>query len=149
MWQKARPEHFQAIAEMCDSLYREDPSPDVNPRKNIQATLSKFAEEPNRGVALVYLEQNVPVAYALLAAFWSNELGGEVCTIDELFTQREFRSRGIAKNLFAKLNNRTELGPQGTVAIELEVSPGNARSRSLYVQLGFTPIKNSLLRKML
>ncbi len=149
MWQKAQPEHFQAIAEMCDSLYREDPSPDVNPRKNIQTTLSIFAKEPIRGAALVYLEQNVPVAYALLAAFWSNELGGEVCTIDELFTQKEFRSRGIAKDFFSQISKHTELWPQGAVALELEVSPGNARSRSLYEQMGFTPIKNSLLRKKL
>jgi GNAT superfamily N-acetyltransferase len=149
MWQKARLEFYSAISEMCAGLYQEDPSPDVDPQKNIQLTLATFANQPIRGVALVYLDRNVPVAYALLSAFWSNELGGEVCTIDELFTKKEFRSRGIAKDLFAQLSGPSDLWPVNTVALELEVSPINKRSRALYEKMGFSAIKNSLLRKKL
>jgi hypothetical protein len=33
------------------------------------------------------------VGYALLISFWSNELGGEVCNIDELFVAPVYRRR--------------------------------------------------------
>jgi len=43
------------------------------------------------------------VGYALLISFWSNELGGEVCNIDELSVASEYRGRGLATALIEQL----------------------------------------------
>ncbi len=148
MWKQAEKKDFPQIQEMCEALYSEDPSPDIKfPRENMQKTLQEFERVPVRGVAAVYVSDDSCVAYAILSSFWSNELGGEVCTIDELFTKKEFRGRGIAKELFQSLQTKSAVWPRETVALELEVTPDNHRSRGLYERVGFRTIKNSLLRK--
>lgn len=148
MWKKAEKQDYGQLEEMCEALYLEDPSPDVKyPRENLKKSLLAFEQEPIRGCAVVYKLDGSCVAYAILASFWSNELGGEVCTIDELFTKKEFRGRGIARELFQSLHKRTDYWPRETVTLELEVTPDNHRSRGFYEREGFRAIKNSVLRK--
>ena len=70
---------------MCLGLYREDPGPRPVAREQIEHTLAMLRDEPSRGRVLVLEVDGRPEGYALLIAFWSNELGGEVCEVDELF----------------------------------------------------------------
>ena len=71
------------------------------------------------------------------SAFWSNELGGEVCTIDELYVDPEHRGRGHATRLLEELSARSAPGLEGMVALALEVTPDNARARRFYERIGF------------
>jgi GNAT superfamily N-acetyltransferase len=48
------------------------------------------------------------VGYALLISFWSNELGGEVCNIDELFVAPLYRGRGLATALLEELADKEQ-----------------------------------------
>ena len=73
----------------------------------------------------------------LLVSYWSNELGGEVCAIDELYVAPSARSRGWGSHLIEALAAGSGLGFAGTVALALGVAPGNARARALYERLGF------------
>jgi GNAT superfamily N-acetyltransferase len=66
----------------------------------VRRTLAKLRKEPNRGRAVVCDMDGRAVGYALLISFWSNELGGEVCTIDEVFVAPEYRGRGLDTTLF-------------------------------------------------
>jgi ribosomal protein S18 acetylase RimI-like enzyme len=96
------------------------------------------AKSPHRGRALVCEVDGRPAGYALLISFWSNELGGEVCNIDELFVAPEYRGRGLATDLFTMLTaNEQSLWPTKPAALALEVSPTNIRARALYERLGF------------
>jgi ribosomal protein S18 acetylase RimI-like enzyme len=87
--------------------------------------------------------------YALLVSYWSNELGGEVCHIDELYVAAPARGRGHSSELVRSLAG--DGGPWGRVpvALQLEVTPSNARARSLYERLGFAPMRNTNLRRLL
>jgi GNAT superfamily N-acetyltransferase len=145
MWRPARAGDDDAVAAMCAALYREDPSPDPVGADHIRRTLAALRAEPARGRAVV-LDLGGPAGYALLAAFWSNELGGEICIVDEMYVAAAHRSRGHATDLVARIA-AGELWPTPPVAIDLEVSPANARARALYARLGFRPIRNALLRR--
>jgi len=83
----------------------------------------------------------------LLISFWSNELGGEVCEVDELFIVPEHRNQGYGTLLFAAIA-RGDLWSASFVAIALGVTPDNARARRLYERLGFTAIGVSLVKRL-
>ncbi|MGH8012031.1 MAG: GNAT family N-acetyltransferase [Candidatus Binataceae bacterium] len=130
------------------ALYAEDPSPAPVAPEQVRNTLAKLRAEPYRGRVVVCDIDGCPVAYAFLISFWSNELGGEVCVIDELFVVPASRSRGLATALFARLANREHaLWPARAVALALEVTPHNARARALYERLGFCG-ENVAMRKL-
>jgi ribosomal protein S18 acetylase RimI-like enzyme len=125
-------------------LYREDPGPEPVDPDHIRATLAFLGREPSRGRAVV-LGGNL--GYALLIAFWSNELGGEVCQVDELFVRPEHRSRGFGRSLFDAIE-RGDVWPSPPVAIALGVTPNNARARRLYEAVGFEAVGTTMVRRV-
>lgn len=138
MWRLAAASDDEDIVSMCMALNAEDPGPAPVPPRQVLHTLAKLREEPYRGRALICEVNGHPAGYALLISFWSNELGGEVCNIDELFVAPAYRGRGLAAELFTMLaSSEQSLWPGKPVALALEVSPANERARALYERLGF------------
>lgn len=85
---------------------------------------------------------NKNIGYALLVFFWSNEYGGNILTVDELFVKADFRGQGIGTDFFSfidKLENKA--------AIRLETTPGNLRALEYYKRMGFVPDGNNHLIK--
>jgi GNAT superfamily N-acetyltransferase len=64
---------------------------------------AKAATETHRGCAVICDIDSRVVGYALLISFWSIELGGEICVVNELFIAPFYRSRGFATMLFERL----------------------------------------------
>src|SRR5262249_3131267 len=124
-WRAARPDDDAAIVSRCLQLYAEDPSSSVVAAAGIEATLTVLRRGPVRGRAVVLDIDGAPAGYALLASFWSNELGGEVYVIDELFVDPPYRGQGRATALLDSLVTTSELRPGRLVALELEVTPRN------------------------
>lgn len=155
----AAPTDDDAVTQMCVALYREDPGTRPVHAEDVGRTLAHFRAHPERGGVLVLLRdapardapgtREIPVGYAVLCAYWSNELGGLIAIVDELYVRPEARSQGIAKALFDALAAGRVAGFASLVAIDLEVTPDNARARALYARLGFAPLKNAHMRRRL
>lgn len=146
-WRPVRTSEHDGVASLMLALYAEDPAPAPMTRDKAARTLERLAAEPLRGVVVVCDTAGPAVAgYALLCSFWSNELGGEVCVIDELYVVPAERGRGRATELVRGLCDRTLPWFQTAVAVELEVTPGNSSARALYERLGFCAYKNALMR---
>lgn len=138
MWRPARPDDDAALIALCGALYTEDPSPAPVPPAQVAATLAALRAAPWRGRALALDLGAGPVGYALLIAFWSNELGGEVCVIDELYVAPAHRSLGWGSALLTALQGEPgALWPDRPAALALEVTPGNHAAQALYARLGF------------
>ena len=148
MWRLATAADDLAVLGMFQALYREDPSPDPVPDEQLLRTLRALREQPVRGCAIVLEIDGACVGYALLVSFWSNELGGEVANIDELYVAPDHRGRGAGTRLVEQLA-RGELWGRVPVAIDLEVTPDNHRARALYERLGFVAAKNTVMRRRL
>ena len=142
----ARADEDDRLVEMCLSLYRDDPGPLPVAPEQMRRTLATLRRDPWRGRAVVLDVGGQAVGYALLIAFWSNELGGEVCDVDELFVDREHRNRGHGRSFFAAIE-LGELWPARAVALALGTTPGNADARRLYERLGFAPVGVSMIRR--
>jgi len=142
MWRDAHPGDDPAIVEMCLNLNREDPGPHPVSVEHVKRTLAELRTNPVRGKALVLELDGHAEGYALLISFWSNEYGGEVCNIDEIYIHPMQRKKGHGKELIRSLLKTNPFWPRRPALIELEVSPQNTRARALYKTLGFRPSRN-------
>ena len=147
MWRIATAADDKELIALCADLNREDPGPEPVPPGHMRRTLEYLRAEPARGRALALDIGGATVGYALLVSFWSNELGGEICNVDELYVRPEHRGRGAATSLIRQLAGGTApFWPGRPVAIELEFTPGNPGAGGFYARLGFAPAKNQLMR---
>jgi GNAT superfamily N-acetyltransferase len=144
MWRNGVRSDDELIVALCVALNQEDPGPLPVAEEQIRRTLNELRSNPIRGRALVLDVDGVVQGYALLISFWSNELGGEVCTVDELFVAPEVRGRGYATWL---LDNLSELWGRPSVASALETSPTNERAAALYRNLGFERSNTAMVRR--
>lgn len=131
---------------MCLQLYDEDPGVLPVRPENIRATIRALRRDPCRGRAVVLEVEGQMSGYALLIAFWSNELGGDICEVDELFVVPERRSQGHGKSLFEAIL-QGDLWPTQIAGIALGVTPDNVRARRLYERLGFAAVGISMVRR--
>jgi len=132
----------EAVAELILNLYREDPSDRPMLRRKIQDTFDSLSRHPDRGCIMVIEAGNEIAGYSIIINFWSNEFGGNICFIDELYIKKQFRGRGIGTN-FIKYLEANKFGD--SVALRLEVTPNNEKARKLYEGLGFRKHKNDTL----
>lgn len=143
-WRHATPGEDEVIVTLCLALNAEDPGEPVGDAQ-IRATLAAFRAEPIRGRALVAVDGATIVGYCLLVSFWSNEFGGEMCTIDELYVAATHRNQGLGARIFDEV---TALWGRPIVALQLEVHPKNDRARALYTRLGFRAGSELLRRRV-
>ena len=145
-WRPARAEEDNAVAAMSVALYGDAAAAMGITPERVLRTLERFRAEPVRGRALVLDSRGELAGFCLLASFWSNELGGEVCTIDELYLKEQWRGCGHATALVQGLKTDRSLWALQPVAFELEVSPKNPDARRLYDRLGFRDKYNATMR---
>lgn len=146
MWRAAATSDESAITALGLALHTEDPSPTPATAESFGRTFAAFRAAPWRGRVLVLDLAGTVAGYALLVSYWSNELGGEVCAIDELYVVPSARSQGWGSRLLEALAAGSDLGFSGAAALALGVAPGNTRARALYERLGFEGKNISLAR---
>lgn len=146
-WRPARESDDDSLVEMSLALYAGDPPTLRVAEPQIRATLERFRQEPVRGRAVVLDAGGEAVGYAFLVSFWSNELGGEICIIDEFFIRDGWRSHGFGSRLVEAIEAGGTIWPGRPVALELEVSPDNVRAFALYERLGFQAKRNATMRR--
>jgi ribosomal protein S18 acetylase RimI-like enzyme len=126
------------LLSLVTSYYSEDQKIDFNP-SHLEATISTFRANPTRGKVEIFERRGDVVGYATLSTFWSNEYGGTIVYIDEIFVTPSARNAGIGRTYIRDLLANP---PYSAVAIQLEITPDNERARSLYESLGFSEYPN-------
>jgi len=140
-----QPNERALVENMILNLYSNDGQEpnDYMSREKIRPTLDRALTHPESLSVEVFKEQEQIVGYALLYTFWSNEYGGMVLTLDELYVLPHFRSRGISSSYIQTLEKHTS----STVLLALEVMPGNEKAKALYSRLGFKENKRTFMNK--
>ncbi len=147
-WRTATPADDRAIVAMGLALNAEDAGQDRVAPAQIERTLTELRAAPWRGRAVVLDDGGELGGYAFLISFWSNELGGELCTIDELYVAPAARGRGHGTALVEALAAGTGPWPGRPVALTLEVTPDNRRAMALYERLGFRGKNRGMRRRV-
>ena len=89
---------------MCLALHREDPGVAAVGAEQVRETLALFERDRGRGRAVVAEVGDRLAGYSLLVPYWSNEQGGEICEVDELYVRAERRGEGLGSALFAAID---------------------------------------------
>ena len=128
------PRDLPALLAMVQAFYRECQRQPGIPAEQVLATVRELGAHKDRGSVFVFESQGEPAGYAILIQCWSNELGGNVLVVDELFVDPRFRDKGIATDFLGLLR---KVAPEGTRAIQVEAHRSHRRAQALYRRLGF------------
>lgn len=131
------------FAAMVVRLYVDDPSSTVMTSERATAQAERMLREPEKvSPFLVRLGDEV-VGYVILVPFFSNEYGGVVGVVDELFVRAERRGAGIGGRVLALATAVAK--ERGWVRLTLETNAANARARALYERQGFTALTRVIM----
>jgi len=135
---------FAELREMMFSLYTEDPEGQALSDAKIKKTIDEIAAHPEKLRVVMLKDGEAHAGYAILVFYWSNEYGGNILNIDELYIKKEYRGKGLASGFFRYLAGAYK----DIAALAVETTPSNEIALSLYGRLGFevSPNKHLLLR---
>ena len=104
---------------------------------NIVNTFHELMRSDTYAECYILETEGKTAGFVLIAKTFSQEAGGIVCWIEEIFIRPEFRGKGIATEFFAAYE---EMEPVGTKRWRLEIEPGNKKAQALYERRGFHPL---------
>ena len=128
------PRDLSDLVGLVQAYYQEDHRGTEMPPDQVLTTVKELGTNSEKGSVFVFERDGLLVGYALLIRYWSNELGGTVLVVDELYIVPSQRRQGIASDFLGLLG---KVAPPGTVAIQLEVNRTDRRALALYRKLGF------------
>ncbi len=120
--------------QMAAAFYATDAVIRPIPQEHMQATFAELMCSDTYAAAYILEENGETVGYALLAKTFSQEAGGLVVWVEELYVKPPYRGRGIGSQF---LRNLIAEPPAGTKRIRLEVEKENEAAVRLYHSLGF------------
>lgn len=130
--------------DMVLALYAEDPSGEAITRDKVRRTAAELLARPDKGRIVLFVAGEQTIGYAIVIPYWSNEYGGDIATIDEVYVRPPWRGRGIGSDFIEHVATEWRV-----VALRLEVTPRNERAMALYRRCGFEPDSNRhLFRKL-
>lgn len=132
-----QPEHETEFYKMCLEFFS---SPavchEIKPESMKTTYQNALSGSPfMRG--LMFVEEAKAIGYLLLSFTYSNEVGGMVVWIEEIFLKEEYRNKGYAKFAFDWIFR--EYGEKAK-RFRLEVTEENKAAKRLYRSLGFTEL---------
>jgi ribosomal protein S18 acetylase RimI-like enzyme len=132
---------IKAFYQHAGSATAPDQDTGMNDEK-ISRTFEQLQTHPQTGTILVIENQAGIIGYSILINFWSNEYGGIILVIDELYIAEPFRGKGVGS---AFLRYLIQSRYNHWVGLKLEVLPYNTEALRLYEKLGFTKSDRSFL----
>lgn len=104
----------------------------VDPRNFENTFNAAIAKSPFLRAFIIEDSESI-AGYALLSFTYSNEVGGMVVLVEELFIYEEYRNRGLGKQFFSFINKEFKSAKR----FRLEVTESNKNAFALYNRLGY------------
>ena len=123
--------------KMCMDFYNTDGVDHSIPVSNMEKTFNLLMEGLDFAKAYVCEKNNKTVGYILLALTYSNEAGGMVVWLDEIYVKPEFRSQGIGSELIDFVIGKYK---DNAARFRLEITESNMGAKKLYLSKGFTDL---------
>lgn len=140
MIRKIEEEDKQDYLEMAKDFYASDAVDHNIPKKYIADTFDELMKSDRYTAGYIMEYENMTAGYALLAKTFSQETGGMVLWVDELYVKPEYRSSGLGHEFFSYMKNHL---PDNVKRIRLEVEDSNKKAVSLYQRMGFETLPYS------
>lgn len=124
-----REEYIKIVSE----FYRSNAVLAPVDSSHFDLTFSELMRSDERIVCYIADIDGKIAGYALVARFFSQEAGGEVAWLDEIYVRDGFRGKGAGTALISKIFSDFE----NAAAFRLEIEPENEGAERLYKRLGF------------
>ena len=99
-------------------------------------TFNELMNSKTYAQCYIFEKDEKRAGYALLATTFSQEAGGEVLWIDEIFILPEFRCKGLGSEFFVFLKENSK-----AARLRLEFCPNNEKAIEIYKRQGFQPLR--------
>ena len=137
MIRKINADDKEKYLELTDHFYHSEAVLHPVPRAHQLATWEELLRSDDYVDCYFLEEDGVVKGFLLLAYTFSQEAGGKVAWVEEIYMEPQFRSQGLGHQFFAFLER--EIEPK-VKRVRLEVEPDNARAKRLYASLGYRPL---------
>ena len=129
---KIQKEDKQIYTEMARDFYSSPAVLENIPEENILNSFELFLSGTPYGDAFIFESDGQAVGYGVLAYTHSQEAGGKVVWIEEIYVKEEYRGKGYGSVFlrFVKENIPAR-------RYRLETEPENTRAAALYRRHGF------------
>ncbi len=145
MIRKINPGDRENFIAMVGEFYRSGAALADLPAGHAEKTFRELMSgSPYADAYIAGTEERGAAGYILLALTYSNEAGGAVLWIDELYVREEFRGQGLGAEL---IRFAEEQYAGRTARVRLEAEPNNTGAMRLYKRLGFEPLEYIQLYK--
>ncbi len=132
MYRKIEPEDREIYIQLSKEFYSSDAVLHAIPDENFEKTFELLMKGTPYADCYIFEHDGEAAGYALLAKTWSNEAGGIVIWLEEIYIREKFRGKGIGTDFFAYLDSIAD-----TARLRLEAEPDNKAAIRLYKRTGF------------
>lgn len=127
-------EDRETYITLVREFYRAGVTLEVIDNKNIEITFDELMRSDVYAEGYMIEYEGKKAGFALLAKTFSQEAGGLVIWLEELYIRPEYRSKGLGSEFFEYLEKNAD---SRIKRIRLEVEKENTRVVKLYEKLGF------------
>ena len=144
MIRKMRSEDKKTYMEMAREFYHSDAVLHPVPDTYFERTADEALRSDVYAEIFLFECENEAAGYGLIAKTYSQEAGGMVWWIEEVYVREAFRSKGIGREFFAYLD---KVKGSAVTGMRLEVEEDNTRAVALYKKLGYKPLEYAQMIK--
>ena len=102
------------------------------PEENLTSSFREFTSGTPFGDAFIFEEEGSVIGYGVLAYTYSQEAGGKVVWLEEIYVKEAFRGKGAGSRFIDFVLNNIP-----AKRYRLETEPENEKAAALYRRLGF------------
>ena len=142
MIRRITPADRETYLQLAHDFYHSEAVLHPVPDAYLERSFDEMMRSEEYLIGLIFEYEGKTAGYALLNRSWSQEGGGIVVWIEEIYVLETYRGLGLGHELFAQLES---IAPASRYRLEIE--PDNARARKLYCSMGFEALDYAQLVK--
>lgn len=132
MIRKIKTEDKNEYLKMAEDFYNSPAVLSSVPRSNFEDTFGELMKCSTYAEAFIFEQETEIAGYGLIAKTYSQEAGGTVIWIEEIYVKEKFRNKGLGSEF---INYVKENIPAKRYRLETE--PDNTKAQELYKRHGF------------
>lgn len=142
MIRKLKENERELYFELADEFYHSPAVLHPVNRKNYSATFEELMRSDIYAECFIIEYREHVAGFALISKTFSQEAGGLVIWIEEIYIKEEYRSHGLGNEFFEFLEKH-----RPAARYRLEIEPDNKRARALYERIGYKSLDYSQMVK--